>query len=218
MKKIYLFVLLFFIPVTVLLAQEAPFYKDIQHFKALDKENPPPRNAILFIGSSSFTKWTDVSDYFPGYTIINRGFGGSTLKDLLYYFNDLVPVYQPKQIVIYCGENDLANDPTPADTVINRFKRLYSLIRNYNKKVPVAYVSMKPSPSRTQFLPKFIAANAAIKAFLQKEKNARYNEVYDHMLGPDGAPMPGIFLGDSLHMNAEGYHIWQKIIQPYLKK
>ncbi|ANH83414.1 G-D-S-L family lipolytic protein [Niabella ginsenosidivorans] len=218
MKKIYLFVLLFFIPVTILLAQEAPFYKDIQHFKELDRQNPPPKNAILFIGSSSFTKWTDVSDYFPGYTIINRGFGGSTLKDLLYYFNDLVPVYKPRQIVIYCGENDLANDQTPADTVVSRFKQLYDLIRNYSKNVPVAYISMKPSPSRARFLPKFIAANAAIKACIQKEKKIRYIDVYDHMLGPDGAPVPGIFVNDSLHMNAGGYHIWQQVIQPYLKK
>jgi len=36
------------------------------------------------------------------------------------------------------------------------------------------------------------------------------------MLGADGKPMPDIFIGDKLHMNAKGYAIWQKIIEPYL--
>lgn len=218
MKKICLFFVLLSLCVTSAWAQTPPFYKDIQQFKELDRQQPPPKKAILFIGSSSFTKWKDVSDYFPGYTIINRGFGGSTLKDLIYYFNDLVPVYRPRQIVIYCGENDLANDATPADSVISRFKQLYEMIRRYNKKVPVDYISMKPSPSRTRHLPKFLEANAAIKAFIDKQKNARYIDVYPAMLGENGKPIPRIFLNDSLHMNAGGYQIWQKIIRPYLKK
>jgi len=199
-------------------AQQAPFYQNIQRFKELDRQKPPPGNAILFIGRSSFTKWTDVSDYFPGYTIINRGFGGSTLVNLIYYFNDLVPVYKPRQIVIYCGENDLANNTTPADTVVARFRRLYALIRQYNRKVPVAYICMKPSPSRARFLPRFIAANNAIAAFIKTQKNTRYISVYDEMLDSGGRPRSEIFERDSLHMNAKGYQVWQQVIRPYLKK
>src|SRR5262245_50060214 len=80
-----------------------PFWNDIQNFKKQDSVSFPPKNAILFIGSSSFTNWKDVQNYFPGYTIINRGFGGSTLLDQIRYFNDIVFLYEPKQIVIYCG-------------------------------------------------------------------------------------------------------------------
>lgn len=217
MKKVSILLSLL-IFVSFAFAQEAPFYKDIQRFKEKDQKNPPPKKAILFIGSSSFTNWKDVSEYFPGYTIINRGFGGSTLKDQIYYFNELVPVYKPKQIVIYCGENDLAHAATPADSAINRFKQLFTMIRAYNKKVPIEYISMKPSPSRTKQLPEFLKANAAIKSFIQKQKRARYIDVYDAMLGANGKPIPAIFLKDSLHMNAQGYKIWQGIIQPYLKK
>jgi len=218
MKRICLFFVGLSFCVTGALAQAPPFYKDIQHFKELDHQHTPPKKAILFIGSSSFTKWKDVSDYFPGYTIINRGFGGSTLKDLIYYFNDLVPVYQPRQVVIYCGENDLANDATPADSAVSRFKQLYGLIRGYNKKVPVAFISIKPSPVRAKYIPKVRDANAAIRTFIAKQKNARYIDVFPAMLGEDGRPISNIFLGDSLHMNAGGYQIWQKIMRPYLKK
>lgn len=195
-----------------------PFWNDIQKFKVQDSIAPPPAHPILFIGSSSFTLWKDVQDYFPGYTLLNRGFGGSALTQLIFYFHDLVPPYQPKQIVIYCGENDLANDAVPADSVTNRFKRLYQLIRVYNKKVPIAYISMKPSPSREKYLPKFEAANHDIKKFIQKKRHTRYINVFDAMLLPSGKPNKELFLSDQLHMNRDGYLIWQKIIRPYLKK
>src|SRR5689334_20477657 len=111
-KLIFFFLIVF----TVAKAQDnPPFWNDIQNFKKQDAQKAPPKNAILFVGSSSFTNWTDVSDYFPGYTIINRGFGGSSLPDVIRYADDIIFPYHPKQIVIYCGENDLV--AADADTV-----------------------------------------------------------------------------------------------------
>ena len=109
MKKIQFFCLLILL-VQYASAQQPPFYNDIQNFKKQDSINPPPQHAILFVGSSSFTKWTDVQSYFPGYTILNRGFGGSSLPDVIRYANDIIFPYHPKEIVIYCGENDFAGD------------------------------------------------------------------------------------------------------------
>src|SRR5450432_3914149 len=126
--KIRLFLLLS-LACTALHAQP-PFYSDIARFKKQDSMHFPPKHAILFVGSSSFTKWTDVQDYFPGYTIINRGFGGSTLPDVIRYADDVIFPYQPKQIVIYCGENDLASsDTVSAQTVVERVKTLFGVIR-----------------------------------------------------------------------------------------
>lgn len=194
-----------------------PFWNDVQQFKKQDAQSFPPKEAILFIGSSSFTMWKDVNAYFPQHTIINRGFGGSSLTHLLFYFDDLVPKYQPKQIVIYCGENDLANKETPADSAVARFKRLYKMIRDYDRNVPIAYVSIKPSPSRYAFMPKFEQANKQIKKYLRCKRKSKYINVYDAMLDQNGRPLPHIFLKDSLHMNADGYKIWQRIIEPNLK-
>jgi len=196
-----------------------PFYQDIKAFKTQDSLHFPPKHAILFVGSSSFTKWTDVQDYFPGYTIINRGFGGSSLPDVIRYADDIIFPYHPKQIVIYCGENDLASsDTVSANTVYQRFKILFSLIRNKLSKVPVAYISLKPSPSRRQLMSKMVLANNMIKNFLLDKKNTSFIDVYSKMLDNYGSPVKNIFIEDSLHMNANGYHIWQKIIQPYLLK
>jgi len=200
-------------------AQQAAFYSDIQAFKKADETQAPPKHAILFVGSSSFTKWKDVQDYFPGYPILNRGFGGSTLPDVIRYAGDIIFPYQPKQIVIYCGENDLASsDTVTAAMVVERFKTLFGMIRKKLGHVPVVFVSLKPSPSRSRLFPKMKEVNEQVNLFLKKDKNAAFADVYSKMLDAGGQPMKDIFLSDSLHMNAKGYAIWKPVIEPLLVK
>jgi lysophospholipase L1-like esterase len=196
-----------------------PFADEIQEFKKQDKLNPPPANAILFVGSSSFRKWTDVNSYFPGYTIINRGFGGSTFPDVIRYANDIIIPYHPKQVVIYCGDNDLTfSDYVTADTVFERFRILFELIRTNLPAENIVYVSIKPSPSRARLKEKMEQANLLIQTYLSINSHVSFVDVYHKMLNPDGTIMTDIFLEDNLHMNAKGYAIWQKAIAPYLLK
>ena len=196
-----------------------PFAAEIQKFKNQDKISPPPANAIVFVGSSTFRKWTDVSSYFPGYTIINRGFGGSTIPDVIFYANDIIIPYHPKQVVIYCGDNDLAfSDSVTADTVFENFRILFELIRRNLPGENIVYVSIKPSPSRVRLKEKMEKANLLIQTYLSINTNAYFVDVFPKMLYPDGSIMTDIFEGDCLHMNADGYSIWQKAITPYLSK
>jgi lysophospholipase L1-like esterase len=217
MKKIS-FAVFLVICAAVAFAQQPAFHDDILHFKKQDSVHFPAKKAILFIGSSSFTKWTDVQDYFPSHHIINRGFGGSTLVDVIRYTDDIAFPYKPKQVVIYCGENDVASSDTiSVETVVNRFITLFDMIRGKYKKMPVVFISMKPSPSREKFLPKMQAANAAIKAFLNTKKRAVFVDVYPLMLDVEGKPRKELFVEDMLHMNKSGYEIWQKALEPVLK-
>lgn len=207
----------FFLSASAAIAQ--PFADEINAFRKQDSASFPPKNAILFTGSSSFRLWRNIESYFPGYTLINRGFGGSTLPDLIRYTPDIIFPYEPRQIIIYCGENDFAADTTlyPVQ-VAARFEELFALIRSKYPKVPVAYVSMKPSPSRQHLMARYNVANVMIRNFLKKKRRTSFIDVYHAMLLPDGKPMPDIFISDNLHMNEKGYAIWQKIITPYLKK
>ena len=201
-------------------AQKEPaFYDEIQHFKHLDSAHFPPKNAILFVGSSSFRKWEDVQSYFPDKKIINRGFGGSELTDAIRYANEIIIPYHPRQIVIYSGENDLAySDTVTPKIVLSRVKTLFNIIRASMPMIPIIYVSIKPSPSRENLMPKMEEANKLIKQYLQSKKNVVFIDVYHKMIGKDGKPLKDIFTDDNLHMNAKGYHIWQKAIAPYLLK
>jgi lysophospholipase L1-like esterase len=196
---------------------EYPFAPDIRQFKENDIINPPPRNAILFVGSSSFTRWHDVQDYFPGFTIVNRGFGGSTLLDQIHYAEDIVFPYFPAQIVIYCGENDLASSDTVSpEMVAARFKSWFSLVRSKLPDVKITYISMKPSPSRWHLAAKFMEANKSIREFIESQPNAGFVNIWDSMLDINNQADSTLFLDDMLHMNSKGYEIWQKAIKPEL--
>jgi lysophospholipase L1-like esterase len=209
--------LLFFLILCCTSIFAQPFINEIKAFRKADSITTPPKNVVLLVGSSSFTKWKDVQDYFPAHTMLNRGFGGSSLTDLIFYANDVLLKYKPKQILIYCGENDIAGSSTvTADTVFERFKTVYSIIRSKFKKVPIAFISMKPSPSREKYAEIMQKGNALIKLFMEQQKRASYIDVYSSMLDANGKALTHIFIADKLHMNAEGYKIWQGVIAPYL--
>ncbi len=198
---------------------QSPFYGEIQHFKSLDSTHFPPNNAILFVGSSSIRKWTDVQSYFPREKVINRGFGGSELSDLVRYVNMIIIPYHPSEIVIYAGENDLAySDTNTPRVVLRRFTTLFGQIRAALPNVPIIFISIKPSPSRERLMPQMVTSNLMIRKFLSSQKRTAFVNVYLKMLGRDGKPLQDIFLSDNLHMNAKGYHIWQKELEPYIQK
>jgi lysophospholipase L1-like esterase len=216
--KLYLFFSLLLITIQQVVIGQ-PYINEIQAFKKKDSLNPPPKHAVLFVGSSSFRKWTDAEQIFSRYPVINRAFGGSTLPDVIRYADDVIFPYQSRQIVVYCGDNDLASsDAVTVDTVVQRFQTLFNLIRSKMPQVPIAFVSIKPSPSRKKLMPKMVEANAAIKQFLSKQQKTKFINVYNAMLLPNGYPNGALFESDSLHMLPAGYVIWKKKIEPALIK
>ncbi len=217
MKNILIGLILFFCTNHIQAQTSPAFWNDIIAFKKIDSAHTPSTHNILFIGSSSFTMWKDVNTSFPGYSILNRGFGGSSLPDVIRYAYDIIFPYQPKQVVIYCGENDLANaDSTSAEEVANRFKTLFGMIRTNLPNTHIAFVSIKPSPSRASIQGKVKAANKKIKAFIGTQKKAAFIDIYDAMLDAKGEMREELYIADRLHMRPAGYAIWKKAIQPYL--
>jgi lysophospholipase L1-like esterase len=220
MKRLLAFVVCLILIQSQLLAQSAPgFWPDIVAFKKIDSAQKPALNSILLIGSSSFTKWQDVHAYFPEYTMLNRGFGGSTLVDVIRYAYDIILPYQPKQVLIYCGENDLASQENISpEEVLLRVKTLFHIIRTNLPDATIDYVSIKPSPVRASIQDRVKIANKLIKAYFKKQKHAGFIDIYDAMLDADGKMREELYLGDRLHMKPEGYTIWQTAIKPYLLK
>lgn len=215
MNKILALLLVF--AATTLTAQQRAFWREIQDFKAQDSIQAPPKDAIVFVGSSSFRLWKNIQDDFPGHVIINRGFGGSSLPHVIDYADDIVVRYRPKQIVIYCGENDFSRDTVTSELVVQRFVTLFDYLRKKLPKAEIVYVSMKPSPRRQHLMPRIDAANRSIQAFLKTKRRTRYVDIWDAMLNADGTPRKGLFVADMLHMNSDGYAIWQKALAPHLK-
>lgn len=218
MKAIKIILLLFFLSGNVFSQKTPNFWNEITAFKKSDSAHFPPKHAILFVGSSSFRFWTSVQKDFNDDSIINRGFGGSTLADVIRYFYDIIYPYAPKKIFIYCGENDLAAPwLVSPQVVLQRFKTLYCMIRTNFSKAEVVFVSIKPSPSRKSVIPNIIKANQMVKAFLKDKPNTHFVDVFSKMVNPDGSLRNDIYRPDELHMNPEGYKIWIKALKPLIR-
>lgn len=218
MKKYIIVIAILQLFIGVTFAQTKPAYwDDVQTIKKYDDMFAPPVHPILFVGSSSIRKWNDLQYIFAGYKVLNRGIGGAVVNDITFYLNDIVFKYQPSQIVLYVGENDLTSSKETADTVLNRTIVLFNKIREQLPEVPIVYIAMKPSPSRDQFAQKAVAANNLIKQFLAKQKNTTFVDIYPLMLS-NGKSRPELFVSDMLHMNRQGYDIWEKAVRPYLIK
>lgn len=201
-------------------APKPAFFDDVQAIKRYDGMFAPPEHPIVFTGSSSIRKWDDCQYTFADYKVLNRGIGGAVTNDIVFYLNDVVFKYQPKQIVLYVGENDLVDKRlnSTADSVYNRTMKLYQAIRAKMPEVPILYIGMKPSPSREAIVPMELAFNKMMKDFFAKEKNTKFIDIYPLMLDKDGKMRPELYVGDKLHMTKLGYAIWEKAVKPHLIK
>ncbi len=193
------------------------FKDEINTYIESDKSNPPPEDCYLFIGSSSMRMWKSLQEDFPGYPVINRGFGGSHFSDAIYYFNDLILAYNPKKIIIYEGDNDLASSKSPKK-IMKDLKTLLELIRDNLDHPDIAIISAKPSPRRWNLKDKYENLNAKFENLASKSQDLTYINVYTNMLNDQGRPEPELFLEDSLHMTGKGYMIWEKQIRPFIEK
>ena len=195
--------------------REKDWEKEIAAMLDIDVRQTPPPNPILFTGSSSIRMWSSLRSDFPQQNVINRGFGGSHLEDLVFFFRKIVVPYRPKKIVVYSGENDIEVGQN-AENVLADFKALVELRDRSLPGVPLIYISMKPSILRWAKWPEMKRGNDLIKADAENHKRVTFVDVSGAMLGADGKPKPDLFLGDGLHMNAKGYVIWRDILRPYL--
>ena len=190
---------------------------DMRHFAELDAQAPPPRHAVLFLGSSSIRFWDSLASDFPGQAVINRGFGGSEIRDSTWYADRIVIPYAPRLIVFYAGDNDLNAGRSPRQ-VRDDFLGFVARVRRDLPRVRIAFISIKPSPSRAQLLPAIAESNRLVREAARGLAQVDYLDVYTPMLGADGQPRAELFRDDMLHMTPEGYAIWREVVAPELKR
>lgn len=183
----------------------------IADFEARDAAAPPPKGALLFVGSSSIRKW-DLESSWPDEPLINNGFGGSTLADSIHYFDRLFTPYTPKAIIIYAGDNDIKKGLNSAG-VLRDFETLAALIKGVFPDVPVIYIAIKPSTARWELWPEMKQANDLIAAHCDKDEQLFFADISAPMLkSNEGAPSAKWFVEDGLHLSPFGYREWTSVI------
>jgi lysophospholipase L1-like esterase len=194
----------------------ARWQSSLESFAEADLERQPATDGVLFVGSSTIRLWSRLSQDFRQLPVlINRGFGGSTMADCNALARELVIQYKPKQILIYAGDNDLAEGRLPAD-VLKSFSGFVEKVRAALPDSHIAYISVKPSPARLSLLPQVRETNALISAYIKTVPNAGYIDTFSPMLGADGHPRPDLFNNDRLHLNEAGYQLWKSVILSHL--
>ncbi|MBN1806120.1 MAG: hypothetical protein JW837_12800 [Sedimentisphaerales bacterium] len=191
------------------------FESEIRAFEQADITSPPPANPVLFVGSSSIRVWPDLAGDFPDYPVMNRGFGGSQMSDVLYYFDRIVAPYDPAIILVYEGDNDLAAGKS-VDQVYGDYLEFLTLVEEQLPNADVAFIATKPSPSRSQYLEVTRQLNSRLQELASSDTHLWFIDIFTPMLNDSGQPRPDLFGSDMLHMNAAGYELWQSIIAPVL--
>ena len=207
------FLVLLFMHLGILYGAESAtthrFEAEILKFEAVDRRIPPPPRPILFVGSSSVRLWTNLPASYLGRPVLNRGFGGSTLKDLLRYFSRVVVPYSPSVLVVYEGDNDLAEGQTPAGIA----QDLALLLDRSESELPgteVLLMTVKPSPLRLHLLEAQRDFNRRLGAMAAARRRVNVVDVASPLLNSLGEPDPRFFASDRLHLNADGYETWLK--------
>jgi len=209
-------VLAFLTLAAVALASPERWQEDIDAFVARDAAHAPTPGGVVFVGSSSIRMWTSLAADFSGHAVVNRGFGGSELADSVHFFDQLVAPHAPRMVVLYAGDNDLWSGKTP-EAVFADFQAFCTKLHAAFPKARLAYLAIKPSPSRWKTRDAIVDTNALIAAECARDPRRVFVDVFTPMLAPDGKPRSELFLEDMLHMNQAGYALWTAQLAPVLK-
>jgi len=190
--------------------------KDIAAFEAHDQASPPPQNEIVFVGSSTIRMWK-TGEAFPDLKVINRGFGGSEIADSVKYADRIILPYKPRIVVVFAGGNDINAGKTP-EKVADDFRTLVAKIHAALPKTKVYYLSLFPNVKRRAQDEKCVKVNELIQAFAKTDERLGYVDTATKMRAADGGPRPELLRDDGLHMNDDGYKIWNEIVGALLRK
>jgi len=190
---------------------------EIRAFEAQDRAHPPPRDATVFVGSSSFRLWTTLARDFAPHPVINRGFGGSTLRNILDFGRRIVLPYAPARVVLFAGSNDI-HAGASATTVLGDFERFVTGVHEVLPRTRIAFVSITTSPSRFSEVTTVRDANRRIREFVARDPRLTYIDVSSLMVDGEGRPRAELYLDDRLHPSRAGYELWIPRIEPFLRE
>jgi lysophospholipase L1-like esterase len=189
--------------------------KEIAAYEAADRTNPPPKGAILFVGASTIRFWKTLAEDFPAHKVINRGFGGSEIRDSTHFADRIIFPYEPRQIFLRAGGNDIHGGRLP-EQVASDFE---DFVRTVHQRLPnaeILFIGTSPAPARWGESDKYQDLNKRIRELALRLPRVGYVDVYDIGIKPDGQPRTEVFVSDNLHFNTVGYRLLADHVRPYL--
>lgn len=218
------FVIVIFTSFLMFKAEAAPYpdperwASEMYGFNLEDEIIGPSSNGIVATGSSSMRFWDHrIHEDLAPLTIISRGFGGSNMNDVLHHIDTLILKHNPRAVMIYEGDNDVA-DGVPVKTILSTYEKVIDKIQAHRADTRIYLLSVKPSIARADMWPAMQAVNAGMQSISHDDKQVFYIDVAMPMFDANGELPKHLFVNDMLHMNQTGYDIWKATVAPILLK
>ena len=206
-----------FLFATAGIADPLKWEKSIAAFEAADREHPPEKGGVVFTGSSTIARWKTLADFFPGFRVVNRGFGGSQMEDSVQFADRIFFSHEPAAVVIFAGSNDI-NAGKTSERVADDFKAFVAKVHASLPKTEICFIEITSSPSRWAQRDKVVEANRLVRVFCEQTSGVKFIPVREKLLGENGGPRAELFEADRLHPNHDGYKIIADAIRPFLPK
>jgi lysophospholipase L1-like esterase len=119
--------------------------------------------------------------------------------------------------VFYSGDNDIASGKSPRRV----FADFLSFVERTHDRLPNAHIlviSIKPSIARQKMWPQMKDVNARIEKLAGDDERVEYVDIATPMLAGKEVPAASLFRDDGLHLSADGYSLWNKVLAPGLEK
>jgi len=191
--------------------------KALAAFEQADRANPPPKGAVLFVGSSTIVRWATLAQDSPATTVLNRGFGGNQIKDSTHFAERMIFPYEPSAIFLRAGGNDI-NAGWPVEEVFADFQAFVAKVRGRFPKIPITYIGLTPTIRRREQIAAGNRLNDLIAAYCQTTPGLTFIEGRDLSLDPAGNVRADVFVADMLHFNEAGYRLLTDRVRPYVPK
>jgi lysophospholipase L1-like esterase len=198
-------------------AQEFRFEKDIVEYEMKSFETPLPDNCTMFVGSSTWRMWGGLLEKdFAEFRAVNRGFGGSTVSDVLHVMHRIITPHKPAHVVFFCGGNDIAGGAS-ADEIFENFKTFLLQLWDKSPYTEVCFVSVTNAPVRERFFDEIHKYNKLVRDFSETMTRLHYIDTFATLIGENGKAQEKYFLQDRLHLNRDGQERWIPVIREALR-
>lgn len=172
-----------------------------------------PESPIAFYGSSSFRLWGTMQQDLRSLEIVNLGFGGGTNLSGRYYLHKLLVPLQPQRVVLYFGENDIANDGLTGKSTFQNLQALLDDIRRALPSAAIFVLGTKQSPTRWIYADEVDEYNSLTASWCAQRGDASFIDASAGLIGENGRPMGRYYQPDFIHLNAGGYGVWADILR-----
>ncbi|MGI9288774.1 MAG: GDSL-type esterase/lipase family protein [Pseudomonadales bacterium] len=194
--------------------------RDIRKFALRNQRESASTRPIVFTGSSSIRFWSSLKQDMAPLQVVNKGFGGSQIHHVTHYADRLVLPQNPRAIVFYAGENDIAGmffgKKKSAAEVLQDFQIFCDKIHAQLADVAIHFIAIKPPKRRIKYWAEMQEANRLIKEFCDTDARLYFVDIVPAMLDDQGQPRFDVFKWDGIHMNEKGYAIWTSTLRPTL--